>query len=269
MQSMRMIRTLVALSVSFALLVVLGQGEEAPPAPTEDRVGFPEGYQEDFAVLYELDRPDNQQVRVVYGNREAAAAVPGEPFPYGSILVMETHAAVVDEDEHVALDEHGRYQRDALGGIFVMRKEPGFGEAYEDARSGEWEYVAFQPDGSYLVEPRDTAGCAECHSQQVGATHDFVARAGLHFHGASGAVPDGVIQQYTFVPETIRVQQGETVTWYNDDVIEHTITGDGFDSGAIARNATFSHTFDEPGEFAFACSVHPAMTGTVIVEAAD
>lgn len=269
MHRSRTLRTILALTTWFGMVVVLAQGESDPPAPTEDRVGFPEGYSSDYDVLYKFDRPDNTQVRVVYGNEEAAEARPGDPFPYGSIIVMETYGALEEETGVPVLDEHGRYQRGELGGIFVMRKEPGFGEAYEHNRSGEWEYVAFRPDGSYLVEPQDSAGCAQCHSQQVGATHDFVARADLYFHQASGAVLDGVIQQYAFLPEVLRVEVGETVTWRNDDVLGHTITGDGFDSRRISRGGTFSYTFDEPGEYEFFCSIHPDMTGTVIVEAAE
>src|SRR5258708_40217304 len=94
------------------------------PAPTEDRVGFPEGYQSSYQTFFVMDRPDNKQVRVIYANDKAAAAKPGD-FPYGSILVMETYRAVEDEAGNVVLDDAGRFQRDTLTGIFIMRKEPG------------------------------------------------------------------------------------------------------------------------------------------------
>lgn len=60
-----------------------------PPAPTVDRVGFPAGYQ-NWTLLYTFDRPDNKQVRIIYGNVLAASAVRGGEFDYpqGSILVM-------------------------------------------------------------------------------------------------------------------------------------------------------------------------------------
>jgi Cytochrome P460 len=73
-----------------------------------------------------LDRSDNKQVRVIYVN-DAAANGAFNNFPYGSILVMETYRAKEDESGAVVLDENGRFQRDTLTGIFVMRKEPGFG----------------------------------------------------------------------------------------------------------------------------------------------
>src|SRR5688572_24367229 len=134
--------------------VATAQQPPAPgPAPTEDRVGFPEGYQETDTVMFVLDRPDNKQVRVIYGNPQAASATYGEPFPYGSIMVMETWSTKKDEHGNALLDESGRYQRDALQGIFVQRKEPGFGEGYGVQRSGEWEYVAFRPDRTYSSPP--------------------------------------------------------------------------------------------------------------------
>jgi hypothetical protein len=143
------------------------------PEDTEDRVGFPEGYNTSFETFYVFDRPDNKQVRVVYANDAAASVKPGEPFPYGSILVMETYRAVQDEQGNVMLDENGRFQREDLRGIFVMRKERGFGTRYQEQRTGEWEYVAFRPDRTYQTEPQDTVRCAACHTI-AGPSRDWV-----------------------------------------------------------------------------------------------
>jgi len=72
---------------------------------------------------------------------------------------------------------------------------------------------------------------------------------------------------FAFQPGSLEVAAGTTVTWTNDDPTQHTVTaGDGsFDSGALASGATFSHTFDASGTFAYACAIHPTMTGTVVV----
>jgi len=132
-------------------------------APSEDRVGFPTNYQEDFKLMYIYDRVDNRQVRVVCGNDVAVSVKQGEPFPHGSILVMETWRAKLDADGNMVKDSNGHFIRESLGGIFVMRKEEGFGEAYQDLRTGEWEYVAYRPDESHLIPPQNTANCAACH----------------------------------------------------------------------------------------------------------
>jgi plastocyanin len=250
------------------------------PAPTEDRVGFPEGY-EQWTQMYVFDRPDNRQVRIIYGNAEAAAANPSaEPnqvFPYGSVLVMETWRAKLDADGNPEPDAAGRFQRDQLTGIFVERKEPGFGEAYQVARAGEWEWVAFRPDRTYQTTPQDSNGCALCH-QDAGATRDWVMRANLYFSGASGAVPTGAlgpaalgrlgIQSYVFLPATAAVPVGSTVTWTNDDPLAHTVTAadQSFDSGRMGPGSTFSMTFSQPGTFEYLCTLHQNMKARLIVE---
>jgi hypothetical protein len=68
-------------------------------------VGFPEGYESEYQVLFVLDRPDNKQVRVIYGNEAAASAKPGQPLQFGSVLVMETYRAVIDEAGNPITDE--------------------------------------------------------------------------------------------------------------------------------------------------------------------
>jgi hypothetical protein len=59
-----------------------------------------------------------------------------------------------------------------------MRREIGFGEAYGSNRSGEWEFVEYKPDGSYITPPAKSAACAECHIK-AGPRRDFVYKAAL------------------------------------------------------------------------------------------
>jgi hemoglobin len=245
------------------------------PDANDDRVGFPEGYETAFNTFYVFDRPENKQVRVVYANDAAASARPGEPFPYGSILVMETYRAVQDEQGNVVLDEDGRFQQDDLRGIFMMRKEPGFGTRYQEQRTGEWEYVAFRPDHTYQTEPKDAVRCAACHVG-AGLSRDWVYRANLFFAGASGALPQApsdqpadqpTIDSYLYLPGTIRIKVGTEVTWHNNDQVPHTITAnDGSFSGLVQQGTTFQHTFDTAGTIEYFCAIHPAMMGQVIVE---
>jgi len=76
-----------------------------------------------------------------------------------------------------------------------------------------------------------------------------------------------------FIPSTITVDVGTTVTWSNDDTAAHTVTSgsaadgpDGvFDSSLFMAGAEFSHTFDAAGEYSYFCMVHPWMAGVVIV----
>lgn len=254
-----------------ALLACALNGQN-PPAPATDRVGFPADYQTKMQVLYVFDRPDTRQVRTIFGNAQAASVRNGNQsdYPYGSVLVMETWRALQDANVPV-LDRNGRYQKDpaAAPTLFVMRKEQNFGEAYGPNRTGEWEYVAYRPDGSLQTTPQNSFGCAICH-RQAGPGKDWVFRNALRFHnGGQGPVPDFIIKNYKYVPGTLRVKSGGFVTFYNDDVTEHTITDDaagGGDSGRMRGGSSLTVQFSTPGEFNFHCTIHPAMRGRIVVE---
>ena len=80
-----------------------------------------------------------------------------------------------------------------------------------------------------------------------------------------------------FVPSTVVIALGGTVTWENTDNAAHTATGgtptDGpsgaFDSSLVMAGGSFAKTFDSEGTYPYFCMVHPWMQGTVVVEAED
>lgn len=79
------------------------------------------------------------------------------------------------------------------------------------------------------------------------------------------------ISGFAFAPASVNVNVGDTVTWTNNDAgIPHTVTADGgaFNSGNLATGQTFSQTFSAAGTFAYHCTIHPQMTGSVVVAAA-
>src|SRR4030095_13305274 len=125
----------------------------------------------------------------------------------------------------------------ATPALLVMKKDRGFGAEYGPNRNGEWEYVAYRPDGAYLARPQDSGSCAVCHLQ-AGETLDWTFRVlPLDVKGNTGINIDGVIKDYKFLPGTLRVKAGSTVTFQNDDLVEHTITdavAGGGDSGPIS-----------------------------------
>ena len=71
-----------------------------------------------------------------------------------------------------------------------------------------------------------------------------------------------------YVPNPLTVAQGAVVTWSNSDSTTHDVVADGgsFDSGRMNQNGTFSMTFTQKGTFTYHCSIHPTMTGTVVVQ---
>ncbi|HEX9108420.1 MAG TPA: cupredoxin family copper-binding protein [Longimicrobiales bacterium] len=76
------------------------------------------------------------------------------------------------------------------------------------------------------------------------------------------------IAHFAFAPASITVPVGTTVNWTNQDATAHTATSDaaGWDSGSLAQNASFSHTFNTKGTFTYHCSFHASMKATVTVQ---
>lgn len=78
------------------------------------------------------------------------------------------------------------------------------------------------------------------------------------------------IDNFTFGPQTITVTAGTTVTWINHDDEPHTVVNEGaprlFKSQALDTDDKFAFRFDKPGTYQYFCSIHPHMTGTVVVK---
>lgn len=76
------------------------------------------------------------------------------------------------------------------------------------------------------------------------------------------------IDNFAFTPQTLTIAPGTTVTWTNRDDIPHTIVEKGisFRSKPLDTDDKFTHTFDTPGEIEYFCSLHPHMTGKIIVK---
>jgi len=73
------------------------------------------------------------------------------------------------------------------------------------------------------------------------------------------------IRDSQFIPNLNPVKIGVKVTWFNEDSKAHTVTGDSWGSGEIAPAKAYSKTFDVAGDYKYHCSLHPSMTGEIIV----
>ena len=85
---------------------------------------------------------------------------------------------------------------------------------------------------------------------------------------AHAAQPYAVtIQSFTFGPAALTVPLGATVTWINQDDSPHTVTTDDrrIKSPALDTGDKFSFTFDKPGSYTYFCTIHPHMTGMIVV----
>jgi plastocyanin len=105
----------------------------------------------------------------------------------------------------------------------------------------------------------------------------LAAAAGLAVLGATtlmagparSAEMSVMIDNFTFNPPRLTVKAGTTVTWDNEDDIPHTVASSAkaFKSKALDNGDKFSFTFATPGVYEYFCSLHPHMTGTIVVEA--
>jgi len=84
----------------------------------------------------------------------------------------------------------------------------------------------------------------------------------------SAANAEVKIDNFVFGPDTLTVPVGATVTWTNKDDIPHTtVSTDGvFKSKVMDTDEKFSYTFAKAGTYPYFCSVHPNMTGKVVVQ---
>ncbi len=77
------------------------------------------------------------------------------------------------------------------------------------------------------------------------------------------------IDNFTFAPTPLTVAAGTTVQWVNRDDIPHTVVSDDrttFKSKAMDTDESYSYTFSKPGTYTYFCSIHPKMTGKVVVQ---
>lgn len=123
-------------------------------------------------------------------------------------------------------------------------------------------------------------------TKRSATTHDFravnrVAICGLLLVLLSGAVGrisvteaqeklathEVSIDNFSFAPMELTIPTGTQVTWVNKDDVPHTIISvdHKFKSQALDTDEKFSFTFKDPGTYEYFCSVHPKMTGKIIV----
>jgi plastocyanin len=76
------------------------------------------------------------------------------------------------------------------------------------------------------------------------------------------------IRNFGFLPDTLRLHEGDSVIWRNYDFAPHTATAanHAWDSGSLATNASWGRTSLGVGQHAYICAFHPNMTGVLVVE---
>ena len=77
------------------------------------------------------------------------------------------------------------------------------------------------------------------------------------------------IKGFAFSPKSLTVAAGESVRFVNDDQEAHTVVADkgAFNSGGLDTNDSWTVKLQKPGTYAYFCSLHPYMKGTIVVRA--
>jgi plastocyanin len=94
---------------------------------------------------------------------------------------------------------------------------------------------------------------------------------GIPHRAADAAeVPTVLIENYQFLPNSLTVPIGTTLTWINKDSEVHTVTADNtpptFKSPGLDTDDKFSFTFNKAGVYSYHCSLHPHMTGKIVLQ---
>lgn len=141
--------------------------------PKDGELKYPAGYQSWDKFLTEVQRPDVKQVREIYINPVGARVAAGQPFPQGTVMVMELHKAKVD-GETLVTGADGKLVKGDLAKVFVMEKgsERWGQDVPEPLKNGTWVFSAYGPDGKPLAE--DFTKCRACHTPM--AQKDFTHR---------------------------------------------------------------------------------------------
>jgi hemoglobin len=137
-------------------------GPKAPVAKVKDgELRVPADYKSWPKFLSEVQRPDAKQVREIYMNPAGKGTKEGQPFPNGTILVMENYKAV-ESGGQLAKGADGKLVKGELAKVFVMGKDEGWGTtAPEGLKNGDWVYAAYDPSGS--ATPDNLVTCRACH----------------------------------------------------------------------------------------------------------
>jgi YVTN family beta-propeller protein len=166
------------------------------------------------------------------------------------------------------------------GELYFM--EPGKSVAFLSLPVGKMpHWIAINPQGTtawVTNEGSNTVSVVDLNTLTVTATipvgnapRKMVVQPGSPNAAQSLPASQGentvFIMSMAFKADSITVKAGQTITWVNQDAINHTVTDDqgGWDSGPIAPGKSYSLTLTKPGQYTYHCSIHPFMTGKINV----
>jgi len=153
----------------------------APVAVVKDgELAVPAGYKSWPKFLSAIQRPDAKQVREIYMNPVAQKGTAATGFPNGTLFVMENYAAKANADGTLAAGPDGKLVKGDLLRVFVMGKNPGWGQDVPDAlKNGNWVYASYLGNGDKAAGD-NLVTCRACHAPLT-QSKDFVHRYDEYF----------------------------------------------------------------------------------------
>ena len=138
--------------------------------------------------------------------------------------------------------------------------------------------LAFQTPGIHSVAVRFQAGgriglgvltvtVAARPARPVSRARRAVTSLSGRLTAHAAGDPGVTIADFHFSPASTTIHVGDTITWSNNGPSSHTATATGgsFNTGILKKGQSASHTFTQPGTFAYVCQIHPFMHGTIVV----
>jgi plastocyanin len=111
------------------------------------------------------------------------------------------------------------------------------------------------------------AGCGGGASSGSSGGGYATPPAGTSSGGTSSASGTTVVEKnFAFAPATLDVKVGDTVTFKNEDSAPHNVKIDGKELGNQDPGASVTWTADKAGSFPYSCTIHPSMTGEIVVK---
>lgn len=115
----------------------------------------------------------------------------------------------------------------------------------------------------FMAEPAHPAASHAHRARRPHTATGLTGRVTAHVAGDPGVG----IADFHFSPATTTIHVGDTITWSNSGPSSHTATASNgsFNTGILKKGQSASHTFTQPGTYAYVCQIHPFMHGTITV----
>ncbi len=170
----------------------------------------------------------------------------------GAVLLLVPLNAVADQQRA----RHGRHGKAALSASSQLHRTHARARHHRARRaraSGHRHHARVKANLSLALALRVSPG------RRSRAAH------------VAGDDPSDTISDFKFTPATITIHAGDTITWTNVGPTEHTATASNgsFNTGLLKKGQSGSHTFTQPGTYAYICTIHPFMHGTIVVLASS